>query len=410
MDAIILSVGDELVSGQTTDTNSAYLARELALRGLSTRSHETVGDDVEDIAEAIRRAAKRAAFVFVTGGLGPTPDDLTRQALAAALRTELVPDPASLGAIEEFFRRRGREMVAANRIQAMIPSGAEALANDLGTAPGIAARIGSATVFVMPGVPHEMRGMFAARVAPRLPAGEGAIVSTAIHTFGTGESDVASRISDLMRRGSDPVVGTTVAAGLVSIRIVSRDRCGQRAWRRVEAAAGEIIARLGELVVGRDEDTMSSVVGAALAGSGGTLATAESCTGGLIAKMITDVPGSSRYFLGSVVAYADEVKRRMLDVPPELLAAHGAVSEAVAAAMAEGCRRRFASTYALGTTGIAGPSGGTDEKPVGLAYVAMAGADGTQVIRGVFPPDRDMVRLRTALTALNLLRLAMRCE
>jgi len=417
MRAILLSVGSELVCGQTVDTNSAYLAQELGRAGIETVEHLTVGDDAAALAAALRRAADAAELVVVTGGLGPTADDVTREALAAAMGAELVEDPASVEHIAAFFRRRGRTMAPANRRQALLPTGAEALDNPAGTAPGISARLGRARVFVLPGVPHEMRRMFAEQVAGRLPPGGAARAARVVHTFGAGESDVGARLETLMRADGPVRVGTTVAAGLVSVRIWARGASPDEAAARAEQTVAEVRRRLGDLVVGEDDETMAEVVGRALRQAGQTLATAESCTGGLIGQMITAVPGSSDYYLGGVVAYANAVKQRELDVPAALLAEHGAVSEPVARAMAAGCRARFAADWALGVTGIAGPAGGTADKPVGLVFVGLAGpeeagdrdtpggpAGRVDVQRHVFPGTRDHVRLRAALTALNMLR------
>jgi len=407
MKAIILSVGDELLGGKVVDTNSAYLAAQLGERGVPVVTHQTVGDDLDQIAEALRQAAARVDLVLVTGGLGPTPDDLTRQALGRAMGCELVIDEDCLAEIEGYFSRQGRTMVPANRIQAMIPAGARPIRNSRGTAPGIAATLGRARIFLMPGVPHEMRHMFATEIASRLPAGTRVIAHKVVHTFGAGESDIAAKIADLMDRDRQPAVGTTVAAGIVSIRISAHGADSQSARRQAAETADEIRRRLGQLVIGDGEQTMASVIGELLAGRKATLATAESCTGGLIGTIITEAPGSSGYFLGSIVAYANDVKERLLGIEADVLAAHGAVSGQVAELMAERCRRRLGSDYALSATGIAGPGGGSDDKPVGLVYVALAGPDRTSVHRHVFAPTREMVRLRTALTALNYLRLEL---
>jgi nicotinamide-nucleotide amidase len=407
MNAIILSVGEELTSGQTVDTNSAYLAERLARRGIRTIEHVTVPDDRARIAEAIRRSAGGAELVVITGGLGPTDDDLTRQGLADAMGTELVLDETCLATLEGWFRRIGRTMVAANRVQAMVPRGAEPLANRMGTAPGLAARVDGAAVYIMPGVPAEMKVMFDEVILPRLPDGAGAIALRSLHCFGAGESDVGMKIADLMRRDANPLVGTTVAAGMVSIRVQACGADDRQALALADRAAQEVRRRLGPLVVGQDEETMASVVGALLRTRGQTLATAESCTGGLIGAMVTAVPGASDYYRGGVVAYADDAKRGLLSVPSDLLAAHGAVSEPVARAMAEGCRRRLAADWAISVTGIAGPAGGSAEKPVGLVFLGLAGADGTAVQRIVFPGTREAIRLRTSLAALNSLRLRL---
>ncbi len=408
MKAVILSIGTELVSGQTVDTNSAYLSRELAGLGVETIAHATVGDEQPAIAAAIREAAARAPLVLVTGGLGPTEDDLTRQAMAEVLGVALRLDARCLSQIEEFFRRREREMNPANRVQAMLPAGAEPLDNPLGTAPGITATVGQSRVYVMPGVPREMELMFAGQVAPRIGRSAGVVTHHILHTFGQGESDIASKIADLMQRGRNPLVGTTVAAGLVSVRVLTRAKDRSAAEKLARETIALLRDRLGELVVGEDDETMSPAVGMLLLSRGQTLATAESCTGGMIGEMLTAVAGSSRYYLGGVVAYANQAKTALLGVAESLLAAHGAVSEPVAAAMAEGCRKRFASDWAVSVTGIAGPAGGTDEKPVGLVYIGLSGPDGTQVRRHILPGTRDIVRLRASLTALNHLRLKLR--
>ena len=411
MKAIIIAVGDELLSGKTVDTNSAYLSDQLTRLGIETVGHLTVGDNEQAIAAALIDAVGRAPIVLVTGGLGPTKDDLTRQGLAGAMGSDLRLDETCLTEIEAFFSGRGRKMAPVNRIQAMIPNGAEALANGFGTAPGIAARLGEATVCVMPGVPVEMREMFAASIAPRLPRAPIAILQRLVHAYGTGESDIGAQIADLMAdREGAVTVGTTVSGGLITVRITARGADQDAAAALADAAAGEVRRRLGTLVVGQDGVTMAPAVGKMLGARGQTLATAESCTGGMIGQMITDVPGASAYYLGGVIAYANEIKTALLAVPAEMLAAHGAVSEAVAEAMARGCRERFASDWAVSVTGIAGPEGGTEDKPVGLVYIGVAGPDGCTVHRHVFPHGRDQMRHRTAMAALNHLRLALLAE
>ncbi len=408
MKAAVLAIGDELVGGRTVDTNSAYLSERLAARGIHVVTHVTVGDDRAAIAGAVTDAAAQAGVVLITGGLGPTEDDLTRQGLADAMGVELVLNDACLAEIEAFFHERGRQMVPTNRIQAMLPAGAAPLDNRLGTAPGIAATLAGASVFVMPGVPHEMREMFDTQIAPRLPDGAGAIVQHIVHTYGQGESDVGATLRDLMQRDANPVVGTTVAAGVVSVRVTARAESPELADELSRGTVAEVRRRLGDLVIGEDDETIASVVGAMLRRCGQTLATAESCTGGLIGERITDVPGASEYFLGGGVCYANDVKRDVLGVGQGLLDEHGAVSEPVAAAMAAGCRERLGSDWAISTTGIAGPAGGTENKPVGLVYIALAGPAGTDVHRHVFPGTRTFIRRRAALAALNYLRLALR--
>jgi len=407
MNAFIVAVGNELTSGQTVDTNSAYLARQLVAMGIETVGHVTVGDDRAAICRALEAAAGQAELVLVTGGLGPTADDLTRHGLADAMGARLVLDEASLVELEDFFRRRGRQMVAANRVQAMFPVGSRPIPNSNGTAAGIEAELDGSRIYITPGVPHEMRTMFADHIAPRLPAAGRVLVERVLHTFGTGESDVAARITDLMDRDANPMVGTTVAAGLISIRITARGADADEADALADQTIAELRSRLGEWVVGEGEATVASAVGEMLRQRGRTLATAESCTGGLVGRWITDVAGASEYYLGGVISYADDVKRDTLGVSEQLLREHGAVSEPVAAAMAAGCRDRFGADWSIALTGIAGPAGGSGQKPVGLVYIALAGPEGVTVHRHVYPGTRETIRRRAATAALNHLRLAL---
>ncbi|MBS3734049.1 MAG: competence/damage-inducible protein A [Phycisphaerae bacterium] len=410
MNAVVLAVGDELISGKTVDANSAYLAARLAERGIEPVAHIAVGDDVARIADAFRRAAEVGEVVCCSGGLGPTPDDVTRDGLARAMGRPLHVDATCLERIEAFFRARGRTMVPTNRVQAMIPDGAEPMNNELGTAPGITGKVGEAAVFCLPGVPHEMRDMFEQCVAPRLPRGSGATVTRVLHAFGVGESDLAARISDLLQRGAQPLVGITVSAGVISLRIIGRGKTASEAAQQADAAAAVVRQRLGTLVFAADEPGVAALAAAVLQElreAHETLATAESCTGGMLGEVITAVAGASEIYRGGVVAYADDVKRQSLGVPDGLLSRHGAVSAPVAAAMADGARERFGTDWALGITGIAGPGGGTDDKPVGLVHVALTGPAGSASERHVFPGTREVVRLRSALTALNMLRLKL---
>lgn len=407
MTASILSIGDELVTGQTVDTNSAFLSRELSLRGIRVVEHHTVGDDVAEVSSAIRRLASRSQCVLVTGGLGPTEDDLTRQGLAEAMGCELVLNEESLRQIEEYFARRGWAMAQANRVQAMLPTGAKGMKNELGTAPGIRATVGEAEVFVLPGVPYEMQQMFREQVASALGDGRRVILHRTVHTFGLGESTLSERIADLMARGANPTVGTTVSAGMVSIRITSRATSREAAEQSADRVVKELRDRLGDLIVAEDDETLAQVVGRLLQERSATLSVAESCTGGLLGEMITAVAGSSGYFLGGVIAYANEVKQSALAVDAKLLTDHGAVSEPVAAAMADGGRERLGSDFCLAITGVAGPGGGSEHKPVGLIYIALADAKGSEVHKHIFGGTREVIRLRSALAAMNYLRLRL---
>jgi nicotinamide-nucleotide amidase len=291
----------------------------------------------------------------------------------------------------------------------MTPQGATSLDNPLGTAPGLTARLGRADIYVMPGVPYEMYRMYDEQVAPRLSSGSGVILHRIVHTFGAGESDTAGRIADIMKRTGPVTVGTTVAAGLVSVRIIARGADEAQANRRADETIAEILQRLDERVVGQgDEGLLEVAVGRLLRRCGHTLATAESCTGGLLGQMVTSVPRASDYYLGGFICYDNKAKCDLVGVPERLLAEHGAVSEPVAAALAEGARRVLGSTWGIGVTGIAGPGGGTEEKPVGLVYIALAGPAGTATHRQNYRGLRDIIRLRSSLAALDYLRLELK--
>ncbi len=414
MQAAILSIGDELALGQTVDTNTAWLADQLARRGLMSRMHLTIADDRSAIVTALRWALEEAALILVTGGLGPTADDLTRFALADLMGAELQLDRASLEQIAAFFARRGRTMVQRNQVQAMCPVGATMLDNPVGTAPGIRASINGKTIICMPGVPSEMRHMFDRHVAGELDDQTGRVIRSAIvHTFGKGESDIAQMLGELMRRDRNPLVGTTVAQGIVSVRIRSEADDAESAEAALQATIGQTESVLGDLVFGRGSMTLAQRVGQMLDDRAGALAVAESCTGGLLAKLLTDMPGSSRYFLGGWVTYANAMKQGQLCVEERLVREHGAVSGPVAEAMARGALERSGADFALATTGIAGPSGGSEDKPVGTVWIGLARGNAGRPIdveaqRYVLPGDRAMVRLRTAHAALNMLRLALR--
>jgi nicotinamide-nucleotide amidase len=409
MEAIILNIGDELVSGQTLETNGAWLARRLAETGVPVKRFVTVGDDLARIRQAITAAASDADLVLITGGLGPTQDDLTRTALAESLGVPLEMDERSLQRVRDFFAWRRREMPERNAIQAMFPKGAQPIDNTCGTAPGIQVCLGRAGVYAMPGVPREMKAMFDRDVLPKLAdASSEVVVTKTLRCFGAGESTIAEHLGDLMQRGRTPSVGTGANEGIISIRISARGP-REQAGRHVAATAEQIRGKLGRIVFGADGDTLAGAVAALLTSNGKTVATAESCTGGLVAKLLTDIPGSSQYFLGGIVAYANEVKAGLLGVSTELIDTCGAVSAEVARAMAENARARFDSDFAIGITGIAGPGGGSDQKPVGLVYVALAGPAQCQVVEHRFAPEqgRAVIRGRVASAVLDMLRLRL---
>jgi len=367
-----------------------------------------VPDHTGAIRDVFVEAAAKGDVVLASGGLGPTEDDLTRHALADAAGVELELHEASLERLRAFFVARGRRMPETNRVQAMIPCGGRAIQNGCGTAPGLHIVLRGTPCYVTPGVPFEMRAMFSRDVAPALAAaGRGQVLlSRRLGTYGLGESNVNEQIADLMGKGQNPGVGTSVSFGVVSIRLNAWAEGRAEAEASLDDAEAEIRRRLGDIVFGRDDETLPGVVGRLLAQRGETVSTAESCTGGLIGALLTDVPGSSQYFLGGAVTYSNEAKTRLLGVSQDVLEARGAVSESVAQAMAEGVSRRLGSDYALSVTGVAGPAGGTSTKPVGLVYIGLSSSTGTVVEPWLFGEDspREVIRHRAAYTALNMLR------
>ena len=409
--AWIISSGAELVLGQSVDTNSAWIAAQLAAVGVRPGRHVTVNDDQADTRDAVLQAAQHSDLVIITGGLGPTADDLTRHALAEAAGCELKLDSACLEQIRAFFENRRWPFSRFNQIQAMIPATGRAIENTCGTAPGIYVEIHGTPCYSLPGVPFEMKTMFTRDVLPNVSAAAAGRVwrCRRLNCYGAGESEIGARIKDLMASGRNPQLGTTADLGVIGIRMNVQADSPEVAEILLDRDEAEVRARLGTLVFGLERDTLASTVGTLLTTRGETLSTAESCTGGKIAQFITDVSGCSAYYKGGAVTYSNELKELMLEVPAESLRSHGAVSEPVARAMADGARRRFSTTYALATTGIAGPTDGTSDKPVGLVYIALATPTEVQVHPFYLGTDapRDVIRSRAAWIALNLLRLRL---
>lgn len=412
MDAVIISCGTELVTGQCVDTNSAWLSAQLTPLGVHVVEHLTVADDIIRLASAIRRALGEAQLVIMTGGLGPTPDDITREAIAEAIGMPLVENTEALAQIRAFFRHWQRPMPDSNRRQAMIPRGCELIPNPCGTAPGIRFVQDDRSLYAFPGIPLEMEAMFNAAVLPMFDAANaGARTESArLLCFGISEARLGETLSDLMQRGRNPSVGTTASHAILTVRVLAEGRSAQEAHALAKADVNEIRRRLGTIVFGEGEETLEAVVARQLIEQRKSIATAESCTGGLLAKRLTDIPGSSAYFLRGYVTYADAAKVELVHVPSELLLQHGAVSEAVAEAMAIGCRRAAGSDFALSITGIAGPDGGSPpEKPVGLVYIGLAHSAGVESLRVLLGDHltRSEIRDRSCKTALNHLRLRL---
>jgi len=418
--ASLLSIGDELVLGEKLDTNSKWLADRLGTIGLLVAEHRTVPDHLETIAKAIVHLVGLADVVIVGGGLGPTPDDLTRQAFARALEMltgkpqPLLEDARSVDAIRARFERTGRTMPEANLVQALRPAGAEALPNAHGTAPGMVARVElvrrTRLIACLPGPPREMRPMFEGAIEPALRAMPGIAHAElrVAQVFGLGESELAARIADLMHRENNPAVGTTASSGMVTCRVRVEPSVPVRGPYRatdpllaVEEALGAIEQAADGYVVSREHQSLAATLLGEAANKGLTLATAESCTGGLVGQLLTAEPGSSRVYMGGWVTYSNTMKLRELGVSHASLEAHGAVSAEVARAMAAGAAEHTGADVALAVTGIAGPDGGTPDKPVGTVWIGCVRRGESALARGFhFAGDRDAIRLWSANTAL----------
>jgi nicotinamide-nucleotide amidase len=426
MNAILLSIGDELTLGQTLDTNSQWLAQQLTGIGYKPLAHLTVPDDQAAIRQALEESVGRCDVLLVSGGLGPTEDDLTRQALADFLEQPLELVPAALRNVERFFRLLRREMPARNKIQAMLPRTTEMIENSAGTAPGIYCNYQSGDqktlcrIFIMPGVPKEMKIMFGRSIPPRLqqqPGGVGTtILSKTLHTFGPGESAIAEKLGGLMARERNPSVGTTVFNGYVSLRINAYFSSRDEAERQLAETEKQCRAALGDLIWGEDDELLQRVVFDLLKQKDVTVATAESCTGGLLATYLTDTPGSSAVFNYGWVTYSNDAKHAQLNVSLDTLGRFGAVSEPVVLEMAREAAGLAGSDIALAISGIAGPDGGTALKPVGTVCIALVDSIDRNYDEDaktkwpahartfIFHGDREMIRDRSAKMALTMLR------
>lgn len=406
--AAILSIGTELTRGEVNNTNATYLAEALTREGFEVSAIETVADDRARIEEALLRLSASHAVLVGTGGLGPTTDDITTECVARALNVPLVRDEASLEAIRARFQRFAVPMSPSNEKQADFPDGARVLPNPNGTAPGFSVRIGKALTFFMPGVPREMRPMFENEVAPAIRhLVDEAFYQVRLRTFGLPESQVNDRLAGVETEFG-VLIGYRATFPIIEVKVLARSKEPQIAQAVARSAALEVRARLGEEVVfGEGDVTLAEVLGGELVERKLRLAGAESCTGGLVAQLLTSRAGSSEFFVGSAVVYENRAKTQLLGVPETLLIAHGAVSAEVARAMAEGARSRFGADVAFAITGIAGPGGGTQEKPVGLVHLAVATAAGTEHRQAVFTGDREMIRTRAAYAAMRMTREAV---
>ncbi|WP_022835449.1 competence/damage-inducible protein A [Salisaeta longa] len=402
MDAHLLTIGDELLMGQTVNTNAAWLGEQLSALGVRVRQAVTVGDAPAAMHEALDRAAG-ADLVITTGGLGPTHDDITKQVVAAHVGKSLHRDEGLWQRVQAYYTRRDRSVPAAAAQLADVPDDFELLDNPTGTAPGLWYDDGTQVLVVLPGVPQEMKAIFRSSVKPRLEAAtDRALQHRTLLTTGVPESSLQEKIGDLTDLLHDSLeLAYLPSTSGVRLRLTAEGPAAAADLDRLEEALRD---RIGRYIFGTGDDTLEAALGRMLRDRGLTVATAESCTGGLVARRLTRVPGSSRYFLGSIVAYANDVKERLLDVSPQDLQAHGAVSEPVARQMAAGARAAVGADVAVSTTGIAGPTGGSDEKPVGTIWVGYADAHGTHARRLQLVNDRILNQELFSTVALDTIR------
>lgn len=410
MDVEIVNIGDELLIGQVLNTNAQWIAGQLTQSGFNVSRMVTVPDNMQVILDAFHEARSRTDVVIVTGGLGPTNDDLTREALCLYFSCGMKTDAGSLARISNMFIQRGWELTPLNRFQADVPEKSEAIPNFDGTSPGMWFDVDQKVLVALPGVPFELKSMMAQTVLPRLIERfhPGEVVFRTVLIHGMGESF----LSDLIKgwEASLPE-GCSLAylpqPGIVRLRLLMRGNDKALMESVIEGEIAKLRLLIPENIFGYGEETLASVVGKMLRDRGETVSTAESCTGGTIAQMITAVPGSSVYYMGSVISYSNDVKINQLGVPVEMIIAHGAVSEPVARAMAENVRKSLHTTYGIAVSGIAGPDGGSMEKPVGLNWISVAGPNGTTASKFLFGDHRGRNITRAALAALNMLRMEM---
>jgi nicotinamide-nucleotide amidase len=407
MTCAVFCIGTELTRGELVDTNGPWLAAALTDLGFEVREKATVDDDRARIIDTLRRLASWAKVIVCTGGLGPTTDDMTSAAVAEALGVPVLRDEASLEAIRRRFEKIGRPMSESNAKQADFPEGADVLPNPIGSAPGFRVTIGGATALFMPGVPREMKRMFEEQVVPRIrPLAANDSHQVRLRTFGLPESVVGERLAGVEDTFPGVTIGYRAHFPEIEVKVLARAADDVSARALCEKATAEVRKRLADVIYGEGEETFAGVVGRALRSRGYTLAIAESCTGGLVGHMLTREPGASDFLLVDAVTYANSAKTKLLGVDEDVLRGHGAVSSEVAAAMAEGVRRVSGADIALSLTGIAGPSGGTAEKPVGTVYIAVASSKGTIVKHRLLSSfgDRVMIQTLASYAGLQLVR------
>ncbi|MCF8225013.1 MAG: competence/damage-inducible protein A [Bacteroidales bacterium] len=407
MNAAIVTIGDEILIGQITDTNSGWIARKLTAIGLHVSEMVSISDSTGHITSTLDRLSGRVQVIILTGGLGPTKDDLTKQVLADYFGARLVMDQDILMRIEEFFSKRGRKMIESNRLQAMVPDKCTALRNDHGTAPGMWFRNNNTHVISMPGVPYEMKPMVENEVIPglkrvlKIPE----LVHKTIMTQGVPESYLAEMIRDWENNLPECLkLAYLPRPGIVRLRLTATGKCAEEAQKMIQDQIDKLLGIIPEHIYGYDDLLLEKSLGDLLKDKKATVSTAESCTGGNIARLITSIPGSSSYYKGSIIAYSNEVKASFLEVGPKLLEEFGAVSQQVTEAMAIGALGKMKSDYSIATSGIAGPDGGTEEKPVGTVWIAVAGGNNTYSRVFRFGGHRELVIEQSSIMAMGILR------
>jgi nicotinamide-nucleotide amidase len=410
----ILATGDEIRTGAAIDSNSAHIAQVLEEAGLEAIRHSCVGDDMDMMVSIIKEIGSRADVAVVTGGLGPTSDDITAEAAAKAKGVELVLNRSALSVVENFFKTRKRAMSPSNKKQAMLPIGAESLYNPVGSAPGFLLKIDRCSFFFVPGVPFEMRRMLSDEVLPRIDKLHGrtdelSLVKT-ISTFGLTESEIGELLAGLSAEFPEITPGFRSKFPEIQVKLYIRGKDDKILRKILEKASQSVLGKLRENIFSMNGSSMEEVVGGLLSGKKATIAIAESCTGGLISHMLTNVPGSSGYFLFSGVTYSNEAKTKVLGVSNEVLQRYGAVHQETVKKMAQGVRRVAGTTYGLATSGIAGPDGGTDEKPVGTLCIGLATPHDVKGFRFFFPFNTRLMNKKIfAVKALDLLRRELQC-
>lgn len=402
----ILTIGDELLTGHTVDTNSAFIATELTGCGFEVYYKSTTGDSQEMMEDAFRLALSRADIIITTGGLGPTDDDITKKAIVKVFKRNLIFHEEVLEDIKKRYARRGIEMPAINQNQALLPQGAKFFPNPIGSALGLCINENNRIFISLPGVPREMRHIMIEEVLPYLNSLRKASSKKIIklRTTGIVESKLAEMIMPNLKLEQGVKLAYLPSYSGVDLRIIASDNNQNDADEKAYALKRYLQSIVGKYIYGQDDDSLDTVIAQLLIDNDKTIAVAESCTGGNLGQTITSVPGSSQYFLGGVISYSNLSKVRELGVTEEILDTYGAVSEDCAKAMAEGCRNKFESDYALSITGIAGPDGGTEQKPVGTTYIGLSSIHGTYAIRFNFGTDRSSNRIRATYAALELLR------